>query len=116
MDKVKPKSYDTMLEAPSKEAHNKKVYPTIRIDHDHFPEGKKMGVGERHHIHMNVKMVGNSQSRFQNEGEYEIHGIDHCDQGCDGEHHEHTLPAEEDGKEDKKDLEEDDTDIDHKVE
>lgn len=87
-----------------KEAKSKKVYPTIRIDHDHLPEAKKWEPGEKHHIHMNVKMVGNSQSRFQNEGEYEIHGIDHCDKGCDGEHHEHTMAAEEDSEEDTKDL------------
>lgn len=98
MKKVKAKAYDTALASPSKEGHSKKVFPTIRIDHDHLPEAKKWEPGEHHHVHMNVKMVGNSQSRFQNEGEYEIHGLEHCDAGCDGENHEHTLPAEEDSK------------------
>ena len=117
MEKVKAKSYDSAISSPrGREGKSNKVDPTIRIDHEHLPEAKEWKVGDQHHIHMNVKMVGNSQSRFQNEGEYEIHGLDHCDEGCDGEHHEHTMPAEEDGEEDKKDIDRNEEGDEHNVE
>ncbi len=88
MKKIKPKQYDTAIGAPSKEARKKPVYPTIRIDHEHFPEGKDMKVGEKRNLHMEVKMVGNSQSRYQNEGEYEIHRLgadEKAKEAADGE-------------------------------
>lgn len=79
MHDVKPKKYGSGLEAPSKEAREKPVYPTIRINHEHLPEAKDWKVGDKKKIHLEVKMVGNSQSRFQNEGEYELHRLGHDD-------------------------------------
>lgn len=74
MKKIKPKTADGPI-ASTKEAREKPVYPTIRIDHDHLPEAKDWKVGDKKRLHMEVKMVGNSQSRYQNEGEYELHRL-----------------------------------------
>lgn len=102
MRTIKPKQYDSALGSPmGKKAKKEKVYPTIRIDHDHLPETKDWEVGKKYHLHMHVKMVGNSQSRYQNEGEYEIHKIG----ADDGEEHEEGEAAKEDSAEDKSDLE-----------
>ena len=52
---------------------------------------------------------GHWAQRGEDKSEYRTRDEPHryrCDDGCDGEHHEHTLPAEEDGKEDKHDDDE----------
>ena len=56
-----------------KKEKSKPRYPTIRIDHKHFPEAKGSAPGDEHHVEMKLKMVGNNQSRYDNSGEYEIH-------------------------------------------
>lgn len=54
---------------------DKKVYPMFRIDLDHLPEAKKWEVGETYKVELHLKQVGISQSRFQNDVEFEVIGI-----------------------------------------
>ena len=67
-----------MTESPAKH-ESKPMYPTIRIQLDHLPESKKWEVseansdkGKEYEIKMKVKMVGISQSRYQNDVELEL--------------------------------------------
>ena len=53
-----------------------KVYPRVRLEHEHFPEAKKWKVGKTYRVTMELKMTGLSISRFQNDSEFEIHGIE----------------------------------------
>ena len=75
-----------------------KIYPKIRIHTDHLPEAKDWKVGESHEIHMKGKMVGLSQSKFQNEAEFEITHIEPKDKDDE----------EEDGRDSDKDDEKED--------
>lgn len=76
MREIKPKMSGDTLEAMPAKMEKKPIYPTIRIDLTHLPEAKKWKVGDMYDMKLHLKMVGLSQSRFQNESEYEIHGID----------------------------------------
>ncbi len=110
MKNIKPKKSIYAKGGSLSKAEDKPQYPTIRIDHEHMPEAKEWKVGEKHHVHLHVKMVGNSQSKFQNEGEYEIHKL-----GTDDERHEEAENAEKDADEDKEDLEHDHDDTESRV-
>jgi len=54
----------------------KKYYPMFRIDLTHLPEAKKWKLDEIHTVTLKLKMVGISQSKYQNDSEFEIIGID----------------------------------------
>jgi len=74
MKKIKPKKMDThlsMSEEPEKEN-----YPTFRIDLEHLPEAKKWEVGKEYVITLKLKMTGISISKFQNDSQYDIIGIE----------------------------------------
>lgn len=51
-------------------------YPTVRLEHRHVPEAKKWSVGKTYPVKMHLKMVGNSDSRFDKSAEFEIRKID----------------------------------------
>ena len=53
------------------------VYPKFRVDLEHLPEAKNMKLGDKAKVSMHAKLVGLSQSRFDNSAEFEIHGIEH---------------------------------------
>lgn len=82
MRKVEPKTDDYMLGGmgPMKQKKSEPRYPTIRLELDTLPEAKDWKVGESYHLEMEVKMVGISQSRFDNSAEFEIRQIGTEDQ------------------------------------
>ena len=75
MRKIKPKTDKMMTDSPAN-VKEKPNYPTIRIDLDHIPEAKKWKIGNHYKITMDVKMVGISQSKYQNDSEFEIREIE----------------------------------------
>lgn len=76
MRKIKPK-VDKYSLGPSKAPkESKPIYPTTRLDLEHLPEAKEWKLGKTYRIEMEVKLVGLSQSRFDNSAEFEIHGIE----------------------------------------
>ena len=81
LTKVKPKidEYSTGSPVGLKKEKAKPRYPVIRIPLEHIPAAKKWEVskegedkGAEYTITMKVKMVGISQSRFDNSAEFEI--------------------------------------------
>ena len=79
MKKVKPK-VDEYMESgiakgmPQKGKDPVKTYPKFHLTHEFFPEAVKMEVGKTYKIELEVKCVGLSISRFNNDTEFEIHG------------------------------------------
>lgn len=78
MRKIKPKTldYKTPSVAGLKSEKSQPIYPTFRLDLQHIPEAKDWKVGETYNVEMTVKMVGISQSRYDNSAEFEIHEIE----------------------------------------
>lgn len=65
---------DKLSDRPS--VSSKPIYPSFRIDLEHMPEAKDWKVGNDYEITMKVKMTGISQSRYQNDAEFEIREIE----------------------------------------
>lgn len=76
MRKIVPKSDKSMMDTPIKSSMEKDIYPSFRLELTHLPEAKKWKIGQEYEISMKVKMVGISQSRFQNDAEFEIKEIE----------------------------------------
>ena len=74
MRKITPKKTKDMI-GPSK-MDEKPSYPSFRMELEHLPEAKEYNVGDTCMIKMMAKIVGKSQSRFQNDVEFEVHGIE----------------------------------------
>jgi hypothetical protein len=102
MRKVKPKSTDEEYGPLRTKGANEKIYPKIRIHTDHLPEAKDWKVGESHELHLRGKMVGLSQSKFQNEAEFEVTHLEPHDKDDE----------EEDGRDSDKDDEKKEDDED----
>lgn len=100
MRKIQPKTNKEMM-GPEK-MDSKPVYPSFRMQLDQFPEGKKMNVGDTVSIEMKCKIAGKSQSRFQNDIEFEIMEIDA----------ETEDKGESDGSESESDTEDDSSEVD----
>ncbi len=83
-----------MIGGSLKTEAQKPSYPTIRLGLEHIPEAKTWKIGETYHVEMELKMVGISQSRFQNDAEFEIHEIE--PEGADEENAEE--PNDESGE------------------
>ena len=100
MRNIKPKTDDYMLggSGPMKPKKSEPRYPTIRIDLEHIPEAKDWKVGKSYGIEMVVKMVGISQSRFDNSAEFEIRKIG-VEDAKEAEDEEKEEGEEEDGDE-----------------
>lgn len=75
MRKVKPKQDEYAIGPSLKKEKSKPRYPTVRLDLDTIPEAKDWKVGKTYGLEMEVKMVGISQSRFDNSAEFEIRKI-----------------------------------------
>lgn len=69
---------DKYMTSPSKAIMEspKPIFPTIRIDLEHMPEAKKWKLGQSYNVEFELKLVGLSQSRFDNSCEFEIHGVE----------------------------------------
>jgi hypothetical protein len=87
MRNVKPKTdkYMSPSSVGLKKAESKPVYPTVRFDLDTIPEAKDWKVGSTYRIEMEVKMVGLSQSRYDNSAEFEVRKIEADDETGDDE-------------------------------
>lgn len=59
-----------------KKSEPHKTYPTIRLEHQFFPEAKKMEVGKEYEITLKVKMTGISISKWQNDSNFDIVGFE----------------------------------------
>lgn len=65
------------MEGPSRtKGKSKKTYPHMRMEHQFFPEAKKWEVEKEYTVTLKLKMTGLSISRFQNDSEFDIVGID----------------------------------------
>jgi hypothetical protein len=77
MTKIVPKEVGMMNRTLSPSAsENAPQYPMFRIELQHLPEAKKWEVGKEYQVTLDLKMVGKSISRLQNDAEFEIHGIE----------------------------------------
>lgn len=74
--KIEPKTEKSMMEGPSTKASERKIYPHLRMELVHLPEGRKWDIGKEYTITLKLKMTGISVSRFQNDVEFDIVGID----------------------------------------
>lgn len=57
----------------------RKIYPTVRLTHEFFPETKKWEVGKEYEVTLKLKMTGLSIARWQNDSEFDIVGFE-----CEG--------------------------------
>ena len=84
MRNIKPKTDKYMkggMGPMLKEEKSKPIYPTFRVDLEHLPEAKKWDLGKQYGLEMQVKLIGLSQSRFDNSAEFEIRKIGSSDVG-----------------------------------
>lgn len=72
MRKVEPKTPEGLSDKPREE---RKIYPHFRIELKYLPEAKKWDIGKEYTVTLKLKMIGISISRYQNDAEFEIHGI-----------------------------------------
>jgi len=56
----------------TKKGESKPIYPTMRIDLTHLPEAKKWELGKTYEVEFGLRLVGLSQSRYDNSAEFEI--------------------------------------------
>ena len=75
MRKIKPKEEEGMSNTPKKHVAEK-MYPRFRIELEHMPEAKKWEMGKEYTVTLKLKMTGLSISKYQNDSEYDIIGID----------------------------------------
>ena len=73
--KIKPKTDSPMMDGPAK-VSERKIFPHLRMQLDHLPEAKKWDIGKEYTVTLKLKMTGMSISRFQNDAEFDIIGID----------------------------------------
>lgn len=79
MRDIKPREEKYLCcEGPSmgKKDEVKKFYPHLRLEHDFFPETKKWEVGKEYEVTLKLKMTGISISRFQNDSDFDIIGVE----------------------------------------
>ena len=74
MRKIIPKERESL--GCHEKRKDKKYYPMFRIDIKHMPEAKKWDLDKEYTVKLKLKMVGISQSQYQNDSEFEIIGID----------------------------------------
>ncbi len=76
--KIEPKSdaVDEDISVVKSKREPKKIYPRLRLEHSFFPEIKKWEVGKEYTVTLKLRMTGISISRFQNDSEFDIIGID----------------------------------------
>jgi len=75
MRKVVAKTHKEMDGEPFK-SEDKKFFPRFRIELIHLPEAKKWEIGKEYTVTLKLKMTGISISKFQNDSEFDIIGID----------------------------------------
>lgn len=87
MRSIKPQKDEYMINA-SKKGESEPRYPSFRLDLEHIPEAKNWKLGEDYEIEMKVKLVGLSQSKFDNGAEFEIKEIGTEDEEDESEEEE----------------------------
>lgn len=87
MRDIKPKtdSYAEPSLGSLKKVKAKPIFPTFRIDLEHLPEAKNWKLNNEYNIEMKLKLVGLSQSRFDNSAEFEILAIESDDAMAEGD-------------------------------
>lgn len=88
MRKIKPKVETYGASPMTNASKSKPIYPTVRLDLEHLPEAKDWEIGMTYRIEIEAKMIGISQSRFDNSAEFEIRSIeadDDAEESDDGE-------------------------------
>lgn len=73
---IKPKSHKELSDSPFESSNEKKIFPRFRIELVHLPEARKWEIGKEYTVTLKLKMTGISISRFQNDSEFDIIGID----------------------------------------
>ena len=75
---IKPK-VNEFLEGPalSKRKEPVKIFPHVTMRHEFFPETKKWEVGKEYIVTLKLKMTGLSISKFSNESDFDIIGVDY---------------------------------------
>ena len=58
-----------------KKGESKPFYPTVRFQLEHVPEAKDYKIGDTCTVEVTGKIVGLSQSRFDNSVELEMHEV-----------------------------------------
>lgn len=53
-----------------------KQFPRFRMELVHLPEAREWKIGKEYQVLLKVKMTGLSISKFQNDSEFDIIGID----------------------------------------
>lgn len=76
MRKIVIKNKDKKEEAVESAFSHSDRFPRFRIDSKHLPEAKKWEVGKEYTVTLKLKMTGISISKFQNDSEYDVIGID----------------------------------------
>lgn len=78
MRKIEPEVYDDdgMDSLIGNKRKKRDVYPEFRVDNKFLPEAKKWEVGKEYTVKLKLKMIGKSISKFQNNTEYEIRGVE----------------------------------------
>ncbi len=78
MRDVEPKEDENMIGGALgvKKTESQKTYPSIRLEHQYFPEIKKWKVGEEYTVTLKLKQTGISISKYQNDSNFEIHGFE----------------------------------------
>lgn len=107
MRNVKPKQDEYTVGPSLKTKKSPPRYPTVRLDLDTVPEAKDWKVGKTYGLEMVVKMVGLSQSRFDNSAEFEIRKIG-TEDAKESEDEEKEEGKEGEGDEEAADNENDD--------
>ena len=82
MRKIVPKTHEG-LSATSPSGKEKPHFPTFRIELIHLPEAKKWDVGSEYMVTLKLKQTDISISRFQNDAEFDIIGINPKGGGSD---------------------------------
>ena len=78
MRKITPKTDKYMIGGGlvKEKGESKPIFPTIRIELEHLPEAKNWKLGKTYEIELGLKLIGLSQSRYDNSAEFEIHEIE----------------------------------------
>lgn len=79
MRKITPKTDEYMVSSgigPNKKGKATPIYPTIRIDLEYIPEAKNWKLGKSYEVELGLKLIGLSQSKYNNSAEFEIREIE----------------------------------------
>lgn len=73
--KIQPRSHKELSNSVE-DCGDRKMFPRLRIELVHLPEAKKWEIGKEYDLKLRLKQTGLSISKFQNDAEFDIIGID----------------------------------------